>query len=255
MYYALAVGVLLVMCSVAAGEAKAQEQTGTAARIVVIKPKEGMQKQFEDGYKRHLDWHRRNKDSWVWYGWQVVAGPRLGYFVDGTFGHRWEDFDAAVAPAEDAADNALNVAPYGDFLSLGHYILRPDLSRGNLLEDRKPSPLLELLHYHVRPGREGDFEEVVSKFHQGSARSNPARRYTWYQLINGGEQSTYLLFLPRNKLSELQASQKSLALLLAEMYPAQEAQRLSGLLTSSVREVRSETLRYRADLSYFPSRN
>src|SRR3712207_695819 len=130
MFYALAVGLFLVLFSVSIISAKAQAPAGLAARIVVIKPKDGMQKQFEEGYKRHLEWHRRNHDPWAWYGWQVVAGSRLGYFIDGTFGHRWEDFGAPVGPAEDAADNALNVAPYGDFLSLAHYVLRPEVSRG-----------------------------------------------------------------------------------------------------------------------------
>jgi hypothetical protein len=252
MFYALAVGLFLVVFSAAMISVKAQPSTGLAARIVVIKPKEGMQKQFEEGYKRHLEWHRRNKDSWVWYGWQIIAGSRLGYFMDGTFGHRWENFDAAVSPAEDAADNALNVAPYGDFLSLGHYILRPDISRGKLLEDQAPSAFLELLHYRVHPGREGDFEEVMLKVHEAVGKSQPSRRYTWYQLINGGEQSTYILFVPHNKLSELQSSQKSLTGLLTESYPPQEAKRLLELLRAATRDAHSETLRYRADLSYFP---
>lgn len=253
--YALTFGLFLVTCSISAAQTNSRQPTGPAARIVIIKPKEGMQKQFEEGYKRHLGWHQRNKDTWTWYGWQIVAGERYGYFMDGTFGHRWEEFDSAVSPAEDAADNALNVAPYGDFRSLGHYLMRPDLSRGNPLEDKTPSPFLELLHYRVHPGKEGDFEQVIRRAHEAAARSNQPRRYTWYQLVNGGELPTYILFLPHDKLSGLQSSHKLLTSLLKDAYPPQEAERLLKVLTSATREVHSEMLRYRADLSYFPSQD
>lgn len=243
-------GLLLALFPLGMSVAAHQRQASLAARIVVIKPKEGMQKQFEEGYKRHLEWHRRNKDTWTWYGWQIIAGDRLGYFMDGTFGHRWEDFDAPVSPAEDAADNAANVTPYADFLSLGHYALRPDISRGSLLEDRMPSPFLELLSYHIRPGREAEFEALVRKSNGARARISPSARYTWYQLINGGEQSTYILLLPLNKLSELQFSQKLVAGFLGESNTSKNARRADSV----VGEVRSETLRYRADMSYFPGK-
>src|SRR5580765_6771708 len=74
---------LLALFPLGMSVAAQQRQTSPAARIVVIKPKEGMQKQFEEGYKRHLEWHRRNKDTWTWYGWQIIAGDRFGYFMDG----------------------------------------------------------------------------------------------------------------------------------------------------------------------------
>ncbi len=247
--YALA---FLAIISLASPPAQAQQPTAAAARIVVIKPKEGMQKQFEEGYKRHLDWHRRKRDKWTWYGWQIVSGDRLGFFVDGTFGHRWEDFDTPVAPAEDAADNALNVLPYANFLAVGHYQLRPDVSNADLLEAGTPSAFLEFIYYHVRPGREREFEEVMRAVHDSLKRKPSTRRYSWYQLVNGGEQSTYILLLPHDKLSELKFSQQALTAVLGEANSDTEARRLLGLLNSSVRNARSELGRYRADLSYFP---
>ena len=35
---------------------------GTAAQLVVWEAKPGMAKEMEEGYKRHLGWHRRNDD-------------------------------------------------------------------------------------------------------------------------------------------------------------------------------------------------
>lgn len=232
----------------------AQQPAKSAARMVVIKPKEGMQQQFDEGYKRHLDWHRRNKDKWTWYGWQVVTGDRLGYFMDGTFGHLWEDFDRAVAPAEDAADNAKNVAPYGDFLSNAYYVLLPEVSRTRLLEDGTPSLFIEVLYYQLYPGKELEFERVLSKAHEAHGKTEPPRRYAWYKLISGGHQPLYVLMLPYNKSSELQSAEKSFTNALEEAYPQREAASYVESLRATVREIRSETLRYRADMSYFPSK-
>ena len=247
----LAATLLLAVVPAAAQTTRARRPRGLAARIVVIRPKEGRQQQFEEGYRRHLDWHRANKDPWVWYGWQVVGGERLGYFIDGTFGRHWEDFDAAVSPAADAADNAANVAPYGDFLSVAHYALLPDLGRDHFLEEGRPSPFVELRTYRVRPGREAEFEEAL----RGLRATASARRYACYKLVNGGEHATYLLFLPHDRLSGLGNSTIPLAVPGGGRAQPRAAKRWQDLLGSAVEAGRSELLRYRPDLSYFPARD
>jgi hypothetical protein len=71
-------------------------EDATLARIVVIQPKLGKAAEFQAGYKRHLEWHRRNRDPWQWYGWTFVLGDRLGQFMDGTFGHTSSELDVAI---------------------------------------------------------------------------------------------------------------------------------------------------------------
>lgn len=48
------------------------EESISAAFLFAYYPKEGMSVQFNQGYKRHLDWHREHKDPLVWYAWYVV---------------------------------------------------------------------------------------------------------------------------------------------------------------------------------------
>src|SRR5262249_2398794 len=73
------------------------QPSGGVARVVVWQIKPNMDRQFEEGYKRHLGWHRQNGDRWAWAGWMVISGERDGYFVDGTFFHSWSDLDAPVS--------------------------------------------------------------------------------------------------------------------------------------------------------------
>ena len=90
------------------------------------------------GYQRHLSWHRTHRDPWTWRGWSFVLGSRLDAFMDGTFGHELADFDHAVDPAGDGADNRVNVEPYASFLSHGVYERIDSLGAGAPLPDDSP---------------------------------------------------------------------------------------------------------------------
>jgi hypothetical protein len=46
------------------------------AHFSVWSPKQ--EANFKSGYKQHLQWHKANNDSWNWYGWYIISGPRAG---------------------------------------------------------------------------------------------------------------------------------------------------------------------------------
>lgn len=215
---------------------------GPAARMVVIRPKEGQQGAFEAGYRRHLEWHRTANDPWTWYGWTVVLGPRLGLFVDGTFGHDWIDFDRAVDPAGDAADNAANVTPYADFLSHAVYerLFGVDTAPAALPDT---SPYLVLTTYRVAPGRGRDFEALVrrSRGSAPSARPDADDGATWYRAVVGTEGTEYLLLRRARGWVDLERRRDPLA----------DASSEAGAI---VRATTTELLRFRRDMSYAPSR-
>jgi len=195
------------------------------ARMVVIVPKPGQAEAFEKGYERHLQWHKGAQDPWTWYGWTFVLGNRINRFMDGTFGHAAADFDAAVQPAADAADNNVNVVPYADFVSHGIYQRMDAMSAGEPLPDA--SPFLSMTTYHIHPGQEAAFEQAV-------ARTRGTARQTWYRLQAGGEAPAYVLMRA--------VASFGAAATLGAPYT------LSGL----VDRVDNELLRYRPNLSYRP---
>jgi len=166
-----------------ASSALAQAGEGPYARITVIRPLPGRDSAFQAGYRRHLDWHRQNKDPWYWYGWWVVMGPRLGWFVDGTFGRSATSLDSAVAPAADAADNARNVSPHGEWMSSAVHEFLPRLSSAPASPPR--SRLMEWLTIEVAPGDAARFEAAVA-----AAGKQPD--VGWYRLVTGGRVATYL---------------------------------------------------------------
>jgi hypothetical protein len=196
------------------------------ARMVVIVPKPGQAEAFEKGYERHLQWHKGVQDPWTWYGWTFVLGNRINRFMDGTFGHAAADFDAAVQPAADAADNNVNVVPYADFVSHGIYQRMDAMGTGEPLPDA--SPFLSMTTYHIHPGQEAAFEQAVARERGGAARQ------TWYRLQAGGDAPQYVLMRAMASFGA--------AATLGTPYT------LSGL----VDRVDNELLRYRPNLSYRP---
>lgn len=208
-----------------------QPGPGPFARMVVIQPKPGQTAAFEQGYQRHLEWHRKVADKWTWHGWTFVLGDRLGMFMDGTFGHAAANFDAAVQPAADAADNGVNVVPYADFLSHGIFRRLDAASSGQPLPDG--SPFLSLATYTVAAGDAAAFERQLAARPAGNGAGE---RFTWYRLQIGGEGAQYVLMRA--------APSFGAAADLPEVLPPGAA--------PLVRSVRSELLRYRADMSYQP---
>ena len=98
------------------------------AQFVTWRAIKGSESKFEQGYRQHLQWHKINNEPWDWYGWYIISGPRTGQFIDATFNHPWNDFDQAIKPQEDLADNRANVFPYGDLMESYKIAIRPEYS-------------------------------------------------------------------------------------------------------------------------------
>ncbi len=202
------------------------QSAGTAARIVLWQPDIGRERDFEEGYKRHLEWHRSNNDHWTWLGWNIISGDRTDQFMDGTFFHAWTDFDAPVSPGGDAANNALNVEPYARVRSVGSYEIVPSLTA--LTPDQMTSPLLTLCYVSAHDG--AAFESTL-----GAAlkRMTAAMPHAVLRPINGVTE--YLVIVPGVKASDA---------------PAHAAFLTSVLGTTPCQ--RTETALHRADMSYLP---
>ena len=209
-----------------------QSAAPAAAMLFAYRPKAGSERQFHEAYRRHLAWHQAHNDSLVWYGWEVASGPRLGLFVDGTFGLPFAAFDQRVEPAADAADFAASAGPLADATGRWSWELRPELGTGAPLESWRPSPMIEVTTWYVRPGAEARFEAVVRRAR--SARDNAAVT-AWYRVVNGDAVGAYVQMVFRERFADWDAAPVDL--------PA-----LGDLVTGST----SELWRYLPESSLIP---
>ena len=148
------VAVALAALAVAAGSpAAAQEAPGTIAQVVVTRVKPGMGKQYQEGRKRHVAWHKRQSDPWSWHTWQVTSGPDTGHYVTVTFGHHWKDFDTWEGSfgEGDSADVELNLDPHAEATTVAYFDLLADVSRP--AASPTPARMSEVVHFFLKPGQ------------------------------------------------------------------------------------------------------
>jgi hypothetical protein len=227
----------LVACLILLGAARAasaQHGAGTSGHLIArtfeLRARDGFARQLDDGYRRHLDWHVAAGDRWAWYLWEVSNGERHGLYVDGTFDRRWADFDAAVDPRGDRADNAVNVDPFATRAANHVWRLRPEL--GGAPVDPELAPLVLRSEYRVRPGADSAFTAGLERL-RGAAGARP---YAVYELVSGGERPTYVVWVPAATWAEAGAF-------------TDEVASVARALATSADRVREELWRFRPDLS------
>ncbi len=215
--------------ALAAQAAPGAAQTGIA-RTFELRPREGFVRQLDDGYRRHLDWHVRAGAREAWYLWEVANGERGDLYVDGTFDHAWADFDAAVDPPGDAADNAANVDAFATRGANHVWRLRPDLGGAEI--DHEAARFVLRTEYRLRPGRDAAFATALTRLRAAAG----ARPFAVYELLSGGEQPTFVVWVPATSWADAGAFTDRTA----------EAARA---LAAEAERVRAELWRFRPDLS------
>ncbi|WP_207510362.1 hypothetical protein [Longitalea luteola] len=213
-------------------------QENQVAHFSFWKPRAGLEKNFENGYKQHLQWHKDNKDPWAWYGWYIISGERSGQFVDATFNHAWSDFDTPVKPAADAADNRLHTYPFGDFMAARKMIHLPALSIADSNSLRsKFIRLITISCIDVLAGKKV-LEKLKTMYQSAGIGS-----FMTFKLIDGGDCNQFCLLIGLNSF----AAFSRFANLAEDLSSIEQAMK-----TKAIHSMTSETLVYRDDLSLFP---
>jgi hypothetical protein len=181
-----------------AAAAPAQNYTGPFARISFLRPHDGATTEWEAGYIRHLDWHRRANDRYRWYGYTEWSGPHMRWFVYATFGHSPDSLSNPVDPAGDERDTIVNIIPHVEFMDGGLYEYLPNASRGD--PNGIPTPLarLELATVDLKPGTERTFEAALA-----AGRPSLRTETLWYRAISAAVVPRYVRLRPKASIGEV----------------------------------------------------
>src|SRR5690606_9498322 len=232
----------LALVSLGGARGLAGQERG-AGMLYSYEPHAGERAGFDAGYRSHLEWHRANRDPLPWYGWDVIAGRRLGQFVDGTFGIAFAALDRRVDPAGDAADASRTFA--GRARATGRWAvrLRPELSTATPLEDRAPPPLAQVVTYTLPPGHQAGFEDVLRRVREGAADAG-LLPYTVYETVVGGAAAEFTVMVWRTGMAEFDLEDRD---------PAGAIRRLLGDDLRAWLRAESELWRLRPDLTLLPA--
>jgi hypothetical protein len=241
--------VLAVCASVAAG---AQQSQNTVLEAHRVTPKAGMRAQLEAGRVKHMAWHKQQGDTWAWHVWEVTTGPETGSYIVTSPNHQWQDFDAWAAKMGkgDAADGAVNLAPYQASSSTSYWVMLADASR-------PPAPGGPLVMgtfttYRIKQGKGGQFREALRTIKGALEKGNYPRRSIWYTLANGGPTGTFAAFVPRASMAEMALTEPSMRDVVETAIGRSAGEAALDAFNDAVESGSSELLEFRADLSYLP---
>lgn len=232
------------------------QPAGNVAQINLHTPKPGMADKYEAARKKHMAWHKAQKDPWEWHTWQVVSGEASGTYYTGTFGHAWKDFDGqARFEKDDLADYGKGIGPTLGRTYSSYYVRRADMSLSPPSAE-PPSAYTVVTYYLLTAEGMNDFIDGVKKINEAIKKTSypQAGPSSWYQLVNGGEGPMFLIAGGRANWAAFAPNEKTLDQMMEEAYGKEQAAAILARGRKAIRSIRSETLQYRADLSYVPAK-
>lgn len=230
------------------GSAAAQQSASSKDAMILFSywPKEGQEGAFFDGYRKHLEWHRRKQDPILWYAWNVIVGRHAGLFIDGAFDIAFAALDQRVDPSGDRADFEETSAAFASVNDRVLYRLRRDLSSATPLEERRPGAMLEAFRYRLAPGHEKEFEAMLTKLEGASSSA-----FTVYEVVAGAHHAEFLILSQHASWADVGGASAGIEAI-TNLTSTADAEAAAAVLGSAVTSVESEIWLYRADLTYMP---
>lgn len=177
----------------------AQTERGPYARIAIMRAIDGHSVEWQEGYIRHLEWHRRVKDPFNWYSYEIWASSeRQRWIIYATFGHAASSLSNPISPADDERDNLVNVLPHAQFLGNWVYEYLPTLSRGNSHGVPTPVARAEYTTVELTQGSGKAFEAYLA-----TEQPKLQGETLWYRMVVGGEPPRYVRLRPRASLAAI----------------------------------------------------
>jgi hypothetical protein len=247
----------VALCAVGflAAGALAQDKPGTIAGLEFQTPKNGMVKQYEEGRKAKVEWHKQQKDKDALFVSEVLTGVNTGNYIVGRFGMHWADMDKpSVSDAADQEEYRKAVAPYIEKVTASYFEYLPKWS--NPSDDMAPPKYISVVTFHIRYGKGDDFQSAIAKVHEANQKLKTPTHSSWYRLVNGGTGGTYVLTTDHANWASFEddPAVKPLRDRLREVFGEQEAMSVIERLNGSIESTYSDLVQTRPDLSYIPAK-
>jgi hypothetical protein len=222
-------------------------------QVSVWTAKAGSEAAWAEGRKKHMEFHKAQKDAFGWFTWEVLNGDRAGSFLTGTFDHYWKDYDGRDAfDALDGADIARTTGPLTASSTTGFWIHMSGASRTKP-GATVPSKYSQLTHYYVNLADVPRFEDALETAKAELDKISWPTYSSWYRLASGGDGPHYVLATGRDSYADFAPPEKTLIQALSESMGPRKADELMSTVRESTAKLYTEVLQYRPDLSYVPA--
>ncbi|HZW95520.1 MAG TPA: hypothetical protein VFF64_21395 [Candidatus Eremiobacteraceae bacterium] len=243
--------VLFAACAVFA------QDKGTLASIEFQKIKSGMAPQYEAGRKQKQAWHKQQNDPLPLLVWETLSGENTGNYLVGRFGQHWADYDKPpVTDEADLAEFQKVMGGYVESVVTRYYDYMPKISNPIDAGNNMPEKFSEIYIFKVRSGKISDFRSAITRIHEGGEKTKWPVNYSWYQLVNGGDDGEFVLSFPHKNWADFEDKPdvKPFRDMIKDAFGQAEADSIVDRLDHSVEKLTTEIIKFRPDLSYLPGK-
>jgi hypothetical protein len=186
---------------------------------------------------------------------RVISGDDTGTYIVGRLDQHWADFDKPAVPDQADLDefNKVLGSSVQSVVSRYYEVMPKVSSPGNTKPTDKFS---EIIAYHVRSGKDAEFNSLLNRINEAIQKTKWPVSYVWLALANGGPTGTYVLVIPHSNWADFEEKpdMKPFRQMLTDAFGEGEADSVIKRLDASVDSVTTSIDRFRADLSYMPSK-
>jgi hypothetical protein len=241
-------GVLLLAISAAA--------QGTSSEVTSLEfqtPKNGMTKQYEEGRKAKVAWHKQQKDTQVLFVLKILTGEHTGSYVVGRSNEHWADLDKPSVPdAADEEEYTKVIGPYVEKMTAAYFEEMPKVSNPSA----EGGKYTAVTTFHIRSGKNDDFRSAIARMYDAGQKTKWPFHYQWSRLANGGPGGTFVLLVQHANWASFgdNPDVKPLRDILREAFGEQESMSVIERFNGSIESTYTEIAEFRADLSYIPAK-
>ena len=189
-------------------------------------------------------------------GMTSLSGKNCALFLTGYASFEaWEKDDAAVEK-NTALSAALDRAEMADGELLdsedqGVFVFRDELSLRSMV-DLSHMRYLEISVYHVRPGRDGEWNELVKMVKAAYEKGVPDAHWGMFQEVFGSDGDTFLVLTARKTLAEVDRAFKEDDPQFVAAMGEDGMKKLSELVRASVTSSQHQLYAFNPHMSYVP---
>jgi len=228
-----------------------QQAAQRVSRFYMIRVKPGMDAQWMEGAKKHIAWHRQQKDSWAWTGFFVETGKNTGMYGWISQGHTWADLDAydAKMSAGDGENAMATTGPYEQSYTSGVSVAMTDVSHP--APAGSPVALVNVTHYTIHPAKRMQFLDAIRTAHNALQKGGFTGSYAWSEQVSGADGMVITVTSPMKGWADM-ADDPAFERIMTAQLGAEGMAKLFASFFDAVANVESWTARILPDLSYTP---
>lgn len=238
----------LILSFVSAGVVAQDEPQGNLAEVWVVTVKDGMDNEFRDAFKKHIEFRARKNDPREWRTYTPVIGDELDHYLIRYCCISHADIDNYTEWSREAkAGEHWNENVDESVESYRHYLQTVDFDNSSWPDGDPAFQLFGVTRYTHKMGVAPEIEASKTALSTAAKEGEWPRSWAW--LRNTGGSGKLELVVPYMNYAEMAPAEESFAEFLARLHGADRAREMIDAFTDNFTATDYTVYRYIPDMS------